>query len=132
MRLREFQGRTGQSDDLEARVLTALEFLRNRAHNKKVVPIISTAGFLNLVNNAGGTPNELTFDTLMMMRDKNDALKNLIKDDPSREQMQLRPFGDEPGYEPGPEDEDPAGDGKSKDPTRTVDAMAKKAASKRS
>ena len=139
MRISEFSGDPGNDDDndygndeLAGRVLTTIEFLRNRAHNKGMMPTASTTGFLNMINNAGGTPGGMNYDTLLQLMDKNKAVKNLMQSPPTRDQIQFKPFGDEPGAETEPEPESDNSKAKGKDPTKTVDAMAKRAAAARS
>jgi hypothetical protein len=121
MRLYEFQ----QSADLASQVATALEFLRGRAHDNKILPPNNTSSLLNLIRNISG--QNITFELLQQLKSRNDAIGNLITH-LDRETVKLKPYGDEPEA---PQDD--AEDGVSaKDPVRTVDKMAKRAAKKRS
>lgn len=127
MRIHEFLFE--DSDQLTAHILTTLEFLRNRDHNKKLNAPHSTAGFINMVNNMAGA-TVLTYQLLKQMESK-PAIKNLITN-LDEKQMTLKPFGDEPGVSPEGEEGDSSGEGNSKDPTKIVGAMAKRASANRS
>lgn len=126
MRIHEFL--VEDSDQLTAQILTTLEFLRNRDHNKKLNAPHSTAGFINMVNNMAGS-RVLNFELLQNMMTK-PAFKNLITN-LDEKNISFKPFGDEPGVSPKSEKQ-PADSGNSKDPTKIVGAMAKRAASNRS
>ena len=127
MRIHEFL--VEDSDQLTAQILTTLEFLRNRDHNKKINAPHSTAGFINMVNNMLGS-RVLTYELLQNMMTK-PAFKNLITN-LDEKNISFKAFGDEPGTSP-EADQDTTGDaGNSKDPTKIVGAMAKRAASNRS
>jgi hypothetical protein len=113
--------------ELKAAIKTVLEFLRNRDHDKKLLPPHSTSGFINMVNNISGSAN-LNYELLEKLKNSDQTIGALIVD-LDRDKINLKPFGDEPGAP-----EEPAGDstgGSSKDPTKVVDAMAKRAASNR-
>jgi hypothetical protein len=131
MRLFEFT-KGGSDAELKARILTVLEFLRNRAHDKKIMPAWSTPAFINMVNNqlgdAEGTTG-LTFELLQQIKDSDRAIGQLVTD-LDKETIQFKLFGDEPNAPQDPEETN-AGSGGAKDPTKTVDAMAKRAASNR-
>ena len=126
MRIHEFL--VEDSDQLTAQILTTLEFLRNRDHNKKLNAPHSTAGFINMVNNMLGS-KVLTYQLLQNMMTK-PAFQNLITN-LDEKNISFKPFGDEPGTSPEGEQE-PTDAGNSKDPTKIVGAMAKRAASNRS
>lgn len=126
MRIHEFL--VEDSDQLTAQILTTLEFLRNRDHNKKLNSPHSTAGFINMVNNMAGS-RILNYELLQNMMSK-PAFKNLITN-LDEKNISFKPFGDEPGTSPAAEQE-PADTSNSKDPTKIVGAMAKRAASNRS
>jgi hypothetical protein len=132
MRIRDLIEDRQSGDELLSHLLTVLEFLRNRAHNKQLIPTISTMGLLNMVNNSMGTSTQISYDTLVGLYEKDPAVKNVI-DKLDRDQVKLKPFGDEPGL---PDEEPVGGEGsggsKAKDPTKTVDAMAKRASQQRS
>ena len=126
MRIHEFLSE--DSDQLTAQILTTLEFLRNRDHNKKLTTPHSTAGFINMVNNMAGS-RVLNYQLLQNMMSK-PAFKNLITN-LDEKNISFKPFGDEPGTST--EGEQDTGDsGNAKDPTKIVGAMAKRAASNRS
>ena len=126
MRLREFQSDQTKSD-LEAHILTVLEFLRTRSHNDKLLPSISTGSLIGMVNNTSGF--NLDPQTLMSMVKSNDGIKNLVKSIDAQT-IHLKPFGDEPGAENNVAYTNSGS--KAKDPTKTVDAMAKRASDLRS
>lgn len=114
-------------------MLTVIDFLRNRDHDKKIITPRNTTGFINMVNNqlgdaSGAAP--LTFDVLEKLATSDQALQQLITK-LDQNTIEFKPFGDEPDAPKEPQD-DTASSGKSKDPTKTVDAMAKRAAANRS
>jgi len=113
--------------ELKAAVKTVLEFLRNRDHDKKLLPPHSTTGFINMVNNISGSAN-LTYELLKKLKNSDQTVGALIVD-MDRDKINLKPFGDEPGAPEEPTD-DTVGTS-SKDPTKVVDAMAKRAAGNR-
>lgn len=128
MRIRELL-EDDSSSELAAQILTVLQFLRNRDHDKKLTAPHSTVGVINMINNI--TPgNTITYELLDSIRNSNSAIGELISN-MDKTQLSLKPFGDEPGA---PEEQEPQGSegGNAKDPTNIVNAMAKKAASKRS
>lgn len=126
MRIHEFLSE--DSDQLTAQILTTLEFLRNRDHNKMLNAPHSTVGFINMVNNMAGS-QVLNYKLLQGMMNK-PAFQNLITN-LDEKNISFKPFGDEPGTSPEGEQDD-TGSGNSKDPTKIVGAMAKRAASNRS
>ncbi len=105
-----------------------IEFLRNRDHDKKLIPPHSTMGFINMVNNIASGAN-LTYELLDQIKGSDQTLGNLI-DSMDRNSIKFKPFGDEPGVPEQPADDTSSGN--SKDPTKVVDAMAKRAAANRS
>jgi hypothetical protein len=126
MRVHELLQESSEQE-LKAAIKTVLEFLRNRDHDKKLLPPHSTAGFINMVNNISGSAN-LNYELLEKLKNSDRTIGALIVD-LDQDKINLKPFGDEPGAP-----EEPAGDstsGSSKDPTKVVDAMAKRAASNR-
>lgn len=129
MRWREITEDSDSASNLEAQVITALEFLRNRDHNKKLLPKHSTVGVINMINNISSGAL-VTYELLDQIRNSNQAIGDLITD-MDRESISLAPFGDEPGAPQEPEETEGEG-GNAKDPTKVVDAMAKRAASNRS
>lgn len=110
---------------------TALEFLRNRAHNKQLKPVSSIAAIVNMVHNMGDNPMFGPED-LKSAAERDPTIQNLIKSIDEDGTVNLAPFGDE--LDAG-EDETSTSTGtdggKAKDPQKTVAAMAKKAAAKR-
>ena len=127
MRIREF-AQDSSDDVIKAQIITVLEFLRNRAHDKKLLPSIGTAGLINMINNQ--LPGSaLTYDVLKAMVDSDQTLQGLVQDC-QRDVTTLQPFGDEPNAPQEPEEEQGEGGG-AKDPTKIVNAMAKKAAANR-
>jgi hypothetical protein len=128
MRIRELL-RESSEDEIVAQILTVLDFLRNRDHNKKLLPDHSTAGVINMINNIIGH-SALTYDLFASIKDSNPEIGNLITN-MDKDHMSLLSFGDEPGAPEEPADTGDGG-GNAKDPTKIVDAMAKKAAANRS
>ena len=117
------------SADIESQILTALEFLRNRDHNKKLLPKHSTIGVINMINNISPDVH-ITYETLEQLKNSNQAIGQLITN-LDRESITLQAFGDEPGAPEEPQDQEGEG-GNAKDPTKVVDAMAKRASANRS
>lgn len=128
MRIRELL-REDSEGDLVAQILTVLEFLRNRDHNKKLLPKHSTAGVINMINNMS-TGALVTYELLDQLKNSDKTIGELITS-MDRDSISLKAFGDEPGAADQPADTDTGG-GKAKDPTSIVNAMAKKAAANRS
>ena len=127
MRIRELLREDSESD-LVAQILTVLEFLRSRDHNKKLLPKHSTAGVINMINNMSSGAM-VTYELLDQLKNSNKTIGALITD-MDRDSLSLKAFGDEPGAPAEPAD---SGAGTSaKDPTSIVNAMAKKAAANRS
>jgi hypothetical protein len=126
MRLRELF-ESASEDELKAQILTVLEFLRNRDHNKKQLPDHTTSGVINMINNIIGY-NALTYELFDTMKKDNADIGNLITS-MDRDHISLKSFGDEPGA---PEQQSSTStSGGAKDPTSIVNAMAKKAAANR-
>lgn len=125
MLIREFQ--EGAAND--ANLVTVLEFLRNRAHNKKLTPVISTGSLINMVKNLGGS-EFFDYETLVSAQQRNSAVSELIKN-LDKEKVTLQPFGDETDAaevdkaQQAPQTSKP-------NPEKTVGAMAKRALTKRS
>ena len=131
MRIRELLESDDEQAGLVDQVLAVISFLRNRAHDKKVIPSSSTTGLLTMINNTIGAPGKLDFDTLSSLADSNQAIKGVITH-LDRDNVQFAPFGDEPGApKQEPIDNAGGGGGDAKDPTKVVDKMAKRASSKR-
>ena len=127
MRIRELL-REDSEGDLVAQILTVLEFLRNRDHNKKLLPKHSTAGVINMINNMSSGAM-VTYELLDQLKNSDQTIGDLI-DSMDRESISLKAFGDEPGAPQEPADT--GSGGSAKDPTSIVNAMAKKAAANRS
>jgi len=126
MRLRELF-ESASEHELKAQILTVLEFLRNRDHNKKRLPDHTTSGVINMINNIIGY-DALTYELFDAMKSDNAEIGNLITN-MDRDRLSLKSFGDEPGA---PEQQaDTSASGGAKDPTSIVNAMAKKAAANR-
>ena len=122
--------REDSESELVAQILTVLEFLRNRDHNKKLLPQHSTVGFINMVNNMNnGTGGRLTYELLDQLKNSDQTIGTVITK-LDRQNISLKSFGDEPGAPEEPSDE--TGSGSAKDPTKVVDTMAKRAAANRS
>jgi hypothetical protein len=127
MRIRELL-REDSEGDLVAQILTVLEFLRSRDHNKKLLPKHSTAGVINMINNMSSGAM-VTYELLDQLKNSNKTIGELITD-MDRDSLSLKAFGDEPGAPQEPADTGTGGG--AKDPTSIVNAMAKKAAANRS
>lgn len=127
MRIRELL-REDSEGDLEAQILTVLEFLRNRDHNKKLLPKHSTAGVINMINNMSSGAL-ITYELFDQIKNSNQAIGDIITS-MDRDSISLKAFGDEPGAPQEPADTGSGGN--AKDPTSIVNAMAKKAAANRS
>lgn len=115
----------------DSNLITALEFLRNRAGNSHLVPKVRADALINMVQNTGHP--EFNFAALDASFKSNDKVKNLIKkieDDQNGVKyvylVSIDPMVDtsEVGDGAGPEG--------STQPEKTVDSMAKRALSKRS
>jgi hypothetical protein len=127
MRIREFAQDSNDSE-LKSAIIGVLEFVRNRAHDKRLMPSIGTIGLINMVNNQ--LPGSgLNYATLKQICDSDQTLQGLVTE-VNRDTVELAPFGDEPDAPKEPEDST-AGGGSAKDPTAIVDKMAKKASAKR-
>lgn len=127
MLIREFTETVGNSDGI---LLTVLEFLRNRSHNKKLTPVISTPSLINMVKNQGGSES-FNYANLEQAQQSNPTVSELIKSlDP--EKVTLASFGDE--SDASEADQAAAADTKTStpDPEKTVGSMAKRALGKRS
>ena len=124
MLIREFV----ESKDSDANLLTVLQFIRNRSHNKKITPVISTGSLINMVKNQGGS-EWFNFDNLVAAQQGNPAVAELIKK-VDQDQVTLNGFGDEVDAEE-VEQAEPETSSKTPDPEKTVKAMAKRAASNR-
>lgn len=110
---------------------TALEFLRNRAHNKQLKPVSSVAAIVNMVHNMGDNPMFGPED-LKSAAENDPVIQNLINNIGDDGTVNLTPFGDElDAGEDATDTSTDGGGGKAKDPQKTVAAMAKKAAAKR-
>ena len=127
MRIRELL-REDSEGDLVAQILTVLEFLRSRDHNKKLLPKHSTAGVINMINNMSSGAM-VTYELLDQLKNSDKTIGEHITD-MDRDSLSLKAFGDEPGAPQEPADTGTGGG--AKDPTSIVNAMAKKAAANRS
>jgi hypothetical protein len=124
MRIDEVSGPAGDNN-----LVTILQFLRSRAHNKKLTPVISTQSLINMVKNQGGS-EYFTFDNLLKAQEMNPAINELIKN-LDRNEVTLNGFGDETDASE-VDQENAAGDKSTADPQKTVKAMAKSAMANRS
>ena len=113
----------------DSNLVTILQFLRNRSHNKKITPIISTPSLINMVKNQGGS-EWFTYDNLVAAQDNNPAVRELIKN-LDKEKVTLNGFGDETDASEVDQAEAAQNHTSISDPQKTVSAMAKRAASNR-
>jgi len=126
MKVREVLKESQDSGDLA----TALEFLRNRSHNKRLKPQTTVAAVINLVHNLGG--NEAFSERDLKALVTNDpTIQNLVKNIDEQGVVHLQPFGDETDIDQEDKTDMTTDSGPAKDPQKTVAAMAKKAAAKR-
>jgi len=119
-----------ESTDGDANLITILQFLRNRSHNKKITPTISTQSLINMVKNQGGS-EWFTYDNLVAAQSANPAISGLIKS-LDNEKVTLTGFGDEIDASEVDKAQASKNQAKMPDPQKTVKAMAKRAASNRS
>jgi hypothetical protein len=124
MRIDEVSGPAGDNN-----LVTILQFLRSRAHNKKLTPVISTQSLINMVKNQGGS-EYFTFDNLLKAQEMNPAIRELIKNI-DRNEVTLNGFGDETDASE-VDQANAQGDKSTADPQKTVKAMAKSALANRS
>lgn len=124
MRIDEVSGPAGDNN-----LVTILQFLRSRAHNKKLTPVISTQSLINMVKNQGGS-EYFTFDNLLKAQEMNPAIRELIKN-LDRNEVTLNGFGDETDASE-VDQANAEGDKSTADPQKTVKAMAKSALANRS
>jgi hypothetical protein len=137
MRLNEFSGKL--ADDIiedeadtrgDANLITALEFLRNRSHDRHLVPKVRVDSLIGMVKNTGR--GEFNLDSLLGAFKTNETVKNLIKDIKDDEHgvkyIYLKQFTDDKA------DDSPtlASGGSAANPEKTVDAMAQRALKNRS
>lgn len=108
---------------------TALEFLRNRFHNKKLTPVISMSSLVNTVHNIGGNEAFSATD-VRFLAGSDPTIQSLIKNiDDATGQVNLKPFGNE--VDGNPEDSPEPLDPNVKNAQKTVQSMAKRAAANR-
>ena len=119
-----------ESTDGDANLITILQFLRNRSHNKKITPTIGTQSLINMVKNQGGS-EWFTYDNLVAAQTANPAVAGLIKS-LDNEKVTLNGFGDEIDASEVDKAQASKNQAKTPDPEKTVKAMAKRAASNRS
>jgi hypothetical protein len=119
-----------ESTDGDANLITILQFLRNRSHNKKLTPTISTQSLINMVKNQGGS-EWFTYDNLVAAQNANSAVAELIKS-LDNEKVTLNGFGDETDASEVDKAQASKNQAKAPDPQKTVQAMAKRAAANRS
>jgi len=108
-------------------LLTVLSFLRNRAHDKNLVPRISTDAVIQMVRNAGQTTFD--FNAFNSAYKTNDAVKNAVKEF-DKDHIVMLPFGGESDAIDD-ESEDVEMDSDVRKSQKTVQDMAKRARSNR-
>lgn len=115
----------------DANLITALEFLRNRASDTHLVPKVRADALIGMVQNTGHP--EFNFAALDASFKSNDKVKNLIKkiEDDQNGVKYVYLISVDPAVDTS-EVGDGAGPEGSTQPERTVDSMAKRALSKRS
>lgn len=111
----------------DANLITVLEFLRNRAHDKHMQPKVRADSLINLVQTTG--EQAFNLENLIDSFKDNAQIKNLIKDIKDDKNgvkyVYLIPFADDDEYST----DDP--NAPKTAPEKTVDAMAKSALAKR-
>jgi hypothetical protein len=115
----------------DANLITALEFLRNRAGNNHLVPKVRADALINMVQNTGHP--EFNFAALDAAYKSNDTVKNLIKsiDDDDRGTKYVFLNSVDPAVDTsGGEGEE--GGPELTQPEKTVSSMASRALGKRS
>lgn len=116
----------------DGNLASALETLRNQAHDTHDVPMVRVDSLINIVRNMPGT-EMFTVENLLDAYKSNESIKNLIKDIKDNKDgvkyVYLTTFADEPDSE-----DEIIGSEVSKisEPEKTVGSMAKRALGKRS
>lgn len=112
----------------DSNLITVIEFLRNRAHDKHVQPRVRADSLINLLQTTG--EQAFTLENLLAAYKDNQSVKSLIKDikDDANgiKYVYLQPFADDSEVAALGDENAPR-----TDPERTVDAMAKSALAKR-
>tara|TARA_R110000823_G_scaffold75450_4_gene172620 strand:+ start:2693 stop:3094 length:402 start_codon:yes stop_codon:yes gene_type:complete len=132
MRFNEFSKLNEDSQSLDA-LISVLNFLRQRANDKRVVGKISFDALSKIMNNLD---QHIDYGTFSNIFDTHPALKNLVKDFNEKD-IVLLPFGDEPEEEMpdtlGPQQPDDEEELPDQTPAvdNTVNTMAKRALGKR-
>lgn len=112
----------------DSNLITVIEFLRNRAHDKHVQPRVRADSLINLIQTTG--EQAFTLENLLDAYKDNQSVKSLIKDikDDANgiKYVYLQPFADDSELAAIGDENAPR-----TDPERTVDAMAKSALAKR-
>lgn len=103
-------------------LLTVLSFLRNRAHDKNLVPRISTDAIIQMVKNAGQVTFD--FDAFNSAYKTSDAVKNIVKEF-DKDKTTLLPFGGE--VDSTSDEEETPEDKEVRDSQKTVHTMAQRA-----
>lgn len=137
MRLDEFSDKMADDiieDEADARgdanLITALEFLRNRSHDRHLVPKVRVDSLIEMIKNTG--QQEFNLDSLLGAFKTNETVKNLIKDIKDDKHgvkyVYLKTFTDDNS------DDSPtlASGSRAMNPEKTVDAMAQRALKNRS
>lgn len=113
----------------DANLITALEFLRNRSHDKHLVPKVRTDSLINMVRNTG--QEEFNLEALLDAFKTNDTVKGLIKDikddTNGNKYVYLQTFADDNLDDASLLDSDAP----KTPPEKTVSSMAKRAAANR-
>lgn len=117
----------------DANLITALEFLRNRAGNKHLVPKVRADALINMVQNTGHP--EFNFAALDAAFKSNDVVKNLIQkiedDQNGAKYVYLSNIDPTANQDADGSEQGAAGLGP-KNPEKTVSSMATRALDKRS
>lgn len=121
-------------DDAELRgdsnLASTLETLRNQSHDTHDVPMVRVDSLINIVRELPGS-EMFNVENLMDAYKSNETIKNLIKDIKDNKDgvkyVYLATFADEPG-----DSTLDAATNVVNNPEKTIDSMAKRAASKRS
>ena len=132
MRIREVLSEDSGEVPTKSNLVMALEFLRNRYHNMKIKGSPSVEAIVNMMHNTG--EEAFGVEDLKRSIDSDPAIQSIVsKMSDDKTTVDFVPYGDETNLTPEEQpDEQGQGDGgNAKDPQKTVAAMAKRAANKR-
>ena len=118
-----FQAQGSSPHGAPPQLITVLNFIKNRAADQGVAPKINTVSLINMVKNTG--VESFSYNDLVSANDNDSTIQNLIK---SMNNDEIILNSDDTDATSTDDNEDK---GMKMNPQDTVDAMAKRAASKR-